>query len=57
MFACFALHSPVAHGGQELFRVLLGPGQMAHNHGMTPSATRLMMKKLSFIAKRQHVLM
>jgi hypothetical protein len=41
MFACFAVHSPVAHGGQELFRVLLGPGQMAHNHGMTPSATRL----------------
>jgi hypothetical protein len=57
MFECFALHSPVAHGGQELFRVLLGPGQMAHNHGMTPAATRLMMKKLSFIAKRQHVLM
>jgi hypothetical protein len=38
MFACFAVYSSVAHGGQELFRVLLRPGQMAHYHGMTPSA-------------------
>jgi hypothetical protein len=51
------LCSPVAHGGQELVRVLLGPGQMAHNHGMTPSATRLLMKKLSFVAKQEYALM
>jgi hypothetical protein len=37
-FACYPIHSPVAHGGQELVRVLLRSRQMAHNHGMTPSA-------------------
>ena len=56
MFACYVTCSPVAHGGQELVRVLLGPGQMAHNHGMTPSATRLLMKKLSFVAKQEYAL-
>lgn len=35
-FASSATCSPVAHGGQELVRILLRPGQMAHNHGMTP---------------------
>jgi hypothetical protein len=37
-FACYAICSPFAHGGQELVRVLLRSRQMAHNHGMTPSA-------------------
>ena len=57
MFACYVTYSPVAHGGQKLFRVLLRSGQMAHNHGMTPSATRLLMKKLSFVAKQEYALM